>query len=440
MLLLLLACQDPAKESDTTTTVPVEAPGMLGFSNPHARNLIVIQVDTWRADHLSAYGYARETLPITMLRPWRRVDGLMAASSWTPLATASVMTGLEVHHHGLLAFQDGQVRDPVTAPTLGEAFAAAGFRTGLYVGNTFVVSSTGIGRGFEQVYLDPERSGVSNLGKLVDGALSWVDNGKGPFFLFFQPMDMHEPYSPEMQDRGTWAPTDVPFDEDANHQEDALSALWEAGDAAAREELTRTVTAVYDEQTLGLDRSIDRLLTALEKRGLLEETLVVLTADHGETLNDDGLGTFGHGESLRQETLRVPLFFLYPTVPEGSVECPAMGVDLAPTLLELMHLPEMSGIDGHSLQQACRESSRASLFTPDDLWMITAATPRQRISRDCYSSVESVWDLEADPGAGLARPPEELPDTVQLREELNAYTEEILSSLPGKTCNYTGPG
>ncbi len=426
-MLLLLACTSIENTKDSVREQG--PPGLLGFSDMPGENLVIVQVDTLRADHLAAYGYGRPLLDDG--RPWRVVDGYESVASWTPPSTASAMTGLEIEHHGLRWVDQGTPERQIASPTLATHFSQAGYRTALFSGSTWMSAVTGLDAGFDRASLSPELYATSNLGTLVDDALGWVDKAPGPFLMVLHPMDPHDPYSPEEQDRGIYA-QNIPFDMDDLDQKDRVDELLATATGAEREALVQSLRDVYDEQLLGLGRSVEKLLVGLEERGLLNNTLVVLTADHGESF-DEG-GELRHGASLRQEQLMIPLMFLHPRAPAGRLSCLSNNVDLLPTLLDLYDLPEAAQIDGTSLQKGCRRSSIASLYYPGGLWWMSNRSAQSRVAWECRTGEVLAYNLINDPKALSAVDPSSLDDGAQLLGELGARVDSLVAADPSLSC------
>lgn len=424
--------------------------GVPGIGGGDARfdRIVVIEVDTLRADHLSAYGYARETLPRTMQRPWRVIDGYTAASSWTVPATASALTGLEVHHHGLYDVQDDGAVHPLTAPTLGSLFGAAGRATALFTGNPFLTPDTNMADAFGAALLEPPPDGGAGQTTLNPAIAAWLDAAPAEALVLSQPMDPHQPLHPAAADRGTWARADLAFDEDADADTQAaqIAAAWAAGDDAARAQLVTDLNDVYDEALLGLDRGVDALIGALDDHGGLDGTLVVLTSDHGETLYDDVAetgGTLGHGRSLREELVRLPLMLLAPGLApdpgEAATPCLSEQVDLLPTLLRFGGVDVPAGLDGRALQDGCRTRTRSALFRDAAVTALSAATARARVTWTCGDGVRRAYDLTADPRGVAGADPATVPDGPSLEADLSAFAAEIEGTWPTFRCVATAP-
>jgi len=319
----------------------------LSQPSPGAPNVLVIVVDTLRADHLSSYGYARPTSPNIdhIAEQGTLFENAISTCSWSLPSHVSLITGLYQFQHGVTNVQPMSVFGSSVpsfkgALTLGEAFEHHGYRTGAFSANrTWFSHDLGFGRGFihfedyfhspadmwvrtlfgrefSRIYLSrsahskPKRLlrwlGFNSLLDLDDegvgpngGApgvrkrasevnrevLRWVDEDRRPFLVFLNYFDVHEPYGGPYRYPQPW-PQKSPIDQ-------------------------------YDDGVKYVDDSIGILTTELEKRGLLGNTIVVITSDHGEGLWQHGLPT--HGEALYREQIHVPLIFWYPGhVPTGQ--------------------------------------------------------------------------------------------------------------------------
>ena len=323
-LLLTLACGTPE---------PDEAPASAPDIPPRVErpNVVLLTLDTTRADHLGAWGWPHATTP--------NLDGLAArgtrferCDTVAPITLpshASLLTGLLPPRHGVRdngAFQLGP--EPAV---LAEAFAAAGYRTAAVVSATVLARHYGLARGFE-VYDDDlgatshalAETAERSAGDTTDAALSALEDLSSPFFLWVHYFDPHERYAPP----------------------ERVSA-----DASGP-------TPDYDAEIAYMDREIGRLLAALPS-----QTVTVAVGDHGEMLGDHGEDT--HGLLLRQGSRRVPLLMAGPGIPRGhTVSCLARTIDVPLTLLDLAGLTPFPETDGESLAelftQPCPNPERLS--------------------------------------------------------------------------------
>ena len=333
-----------------------------GDPSPAARNAVLICLDTVRAD-LFELAQAHDT-PAARAH-WERAASLVRAQStspWTLPAVGSVFTGLRPERHGLGSFPeqvanlDGRIPGglDVATPTIAERLHALDFETAGFFAQPWL-RGVGIERGFETWTYLP---GFDSRPRIAAAATRWLESRdeKRRFFLYLHWMDAHqhaflgEPeseariaaLSPEMQERAI-----------------ALApAACEIRDAP----LCRQYLAYAGALAL-LRQTVAELLGALEREGSLDDTVVVLFADHGEEFLDhaeieaelafDPRGTYGigHGHSLFGELLHVPLYVWHPSVTPGPSEAPASVVDIAPTLLDYLGIPGPAG-DGQSLRAA----------------------------------------------------------------------------------------
>lgn len=398
----LLAC-DIKPEIEPTSTV---RPGLAGLDDLGIRRVIVVQVDTLRADRLAAYGHDRDTLPAAS--DWLPVHGLHGSASWTLPSTASAMTGLFIAHHGLSHMTPTGANVNVEAETLGSWLTSHGVRTYLASGNEALQIQYGLVRDNDLPQAQLEGRAQRDTVPLVQGTLEWIDTlpEDQPFFAWIQPMDVHEPFHPG-DHHGTYAnPDDLPFDVSEGASEaDQIDQFMEAASAAEsqteRDQIVESLRDVYDECVLNVNDGIELLKRGLAERGLTNDTLIVITADHGETLGEDSLLYFGHGGTVRPELVELPLGFIHPKLSTEPVDCLSQNVDLAPTLLQAMGMPAMPNIDGQALQSSCREVVHSSTFvnntTENRPAEMMASTGEVSVRWNCVENNARAYDLSYDP-------------------------------------------
>ena len=312
-------------------------------SRPAWPNVVLVVLDTVRADHLSLYGYPVATSP--------RLDALargatvytraIAAGSWTVPSHASMFTGRYAFEHGAHTLQlpvhreDGEteaVRPLDTGyVTLAEALREMGYQTAAVVANAgFLNPRWGLDQGFDPYIVQRGRAHVVNT-----RVRRWLNEERRkdrPFFLFVNYMDAHDPYN--ATPREGLLPRPVEYDRGAAVEE--LYRVAMPGDREVPAELVQRVSDQYDTALANLDEELGRLLLALSNRGLLEDALVVVTSDHGEYLGEHNL--VKHSKDVYQEVLWVPLVIKAPRQRQGRVESRhGSHVDL-PRLV-LAHLP-----------------------------------------------------------------------------------------------------
>ncbi|MBL8842040.1 MAG: sulfatase-like hydrolase/transferase [Planctomycetes bacterium] len=373
-------------------TPPGLAIGERGADAGGRPNVLLLVLDTLRADHLGCYGYARATSPNLDALAAKSVlfEECFAQAPHTKPSMASLLTGRLPPRHGVEAF--GASLPPDEQP-LAELLHAAGYRTGLFSANAFVAPTFGFAQGIER-YVGPLVSPAAPLAafhvlarlrdvwvealhlperpwqwyealvslpfdraaarhdpraaELHDELLRFVAAEPTPWFAQVQLMETHAPYRPRLEHRcfdGAAAELDLP--ETTRH----LFLPFARAEPLPPESLAALV-ATYDACIRDVDAEVGALLAQLEERGALDDTVVIVVADHGEEFYDHG--GFGHGHSLHRELLRVPLIVNAPArLPAGRrVPTQVRSLDLLPTLLELLEL-ELPGdappLDGESL-------------------------------------------------------------------------------------------
>jgi arylsulfatase A-like enzyme len=358
-----------------------------------APNVLLVVLDTVRADALSSYGYDRPTTPnidALAARGVRFADAY-AAGSWTLPSHASLFTGRWPHE------LSARIDTPLdgTFPTIAEVAGRKGYQSAGFVANTYFCNAWyGLGRGFLR-YADMEMSlrtvlGNSAIGRRVaremdagpnerpdahfarkDAAtinrefLDWLDDRDParPFFSFLNYFDAHDPYlmlkEPE-QAFGLRPETKAEY---------ASLINWHHADKThVTEREVRMARDCYDDCLAGLDREVGELMDALKRRGLDRSTWVVITADHGEQFGDHKM--FGHGSSLYRTVTHVPLIVVPPVgaaVSPSVVETTVSLRDVTPTLADLLQGPDgaSSPFPGQSLASYWRgdRSDASPAFT-----------------------------------------------------------------------------
>lgn len=290
-------------------------------------NMLFVLIDTLRSERMSAYGYERDTTPFIreLAEGGLRFDRHISQSSWTKSSMASMWTGLTPIRAGITKF-DHTISDEVKMPA--EILADAGFKTvGLYR-NGWVSGYFGFEQGFEKYYrpmgarmdvqaqrMRPNAEAVGSDENVIADAIEFlrIHGDTSRWFLYIHLMDLHE----------------YTYDEE--------SALF--GNA---------VPDLYDNSIRRTDWVVSQLHDYMAERGLLDETIVVILSDHGEAFGERGFE--GHARAVYPETTETPLVISLPfEIPGGAViRSKTTNLDLWPTLLDLIGLPDQGEIDGHS--------------------------------------------------------------------------------------------
>lgn len=323
---------------------PALLPAVAETTDDRPPNIMVILVDTLRADRLSLYGDGERTSPHLdrLARQGVVFTSAVAPSSWTLPSVAALLTG---RYPGELKVGGGQgAKLAKGIPTLAEGFALAGYDTAGFSANFILNPFHGYARGFDAFYLAPVKQYSMPAADLNQRALDWLgQRSERPFFCYLQYMDPHSPYSPPGSDRfsPSNAETFQPRKADGYREGDIYGLI------IGREELESTdhvsgVARCYEDEVCYVDFQIGRLIAALDRQGLLERTVVAVVADHGEELHDRGF--WSHGYTLYDEQLHVPMIVSLPPGLSGQPHTAAAGqrihtpvslVDLFPTLFQL---------------------------------------------------------------------------------------------------------
>jgi len=345
------------------------------------QNVLLITIDTLRADHVGAYGDAAAHTPTLdgLARDGVRFDRAYATAPITLASHASLMTGRYPQGHG--ARHNGLLVDRAT-PTLAEAFARHGFATGAFVAAFPLDRRFGLNRGFETYGDTMPRDESGRLlnerpGRLVvDEALGWLDaHRRGRFFLWVHLFEPHAPY----------------------------------GDPSDPAQAARPAIERYDAEIAEADAQAGRLIAALSDQR--RDTLIVAAADHGEAFGEHG--EISHSVFVYDTTLRVPLIFSGPGVTAAQiVQDPVSLVDVAPTIAALAGLPTFDA-DGQNLQISALRSptadTRSPTSSPRSLYSESFAplldfgwSPLRAIRRGNLKYIAAprpeLYDLSADPG------------------------------------------
>lgn len=401
-------------------------------------NVLLIAVDTLRADRLGCYGNPRGLTPHLdrLAAAGLRFEDATAHAPWTLPSFASIFTSLYPSEHGA----GGRLPDfqalPAGLPTLAERLRDAGFDTAAITNVDFLGPTFGVCRGFEHhdsVYFQTNEE-VRRAAATTDAALDWLaTRGARPWLLFVHYFDPHAAYDPPQEFRAQFA-----------REEDRASA-WKFGSRSelvalrqGRLELDRATMAraeaLYDAEVAYVDREIGRLL---ERSGALDpkrRTVVVLTSDHGEEFFDHG--SWEHGHSVYQELLHVPLIVAAPgRLAPAAIAAPVRLIDLAPTVCELADVPPAPTFRGTSLLALAGAQGRSA---PSSLSEGAFMGPPQRAWRrgsdKLILSEErglELYDLGRDPRETRDRSRDEFPRALELASELE-LTDKALRRTHGQ--------
>ena len=336
----IFACGTPATDSPSTGSFPASA-GV----KADAPTVILISIDTLRADRLGCYGCPAPTSPTVdrfreeaVLFEW----AIAQAPSTLP-SHATMLTSLLPENHG--AFFSRRTALPPSLPTLATVMMAAGYRTAAFTGGGQIAPEFGLDRGFEIYGVN---QGGADFQAAVETGLEWLARDLGrPSFLFLHTYEVHHPYEPDSELLAIF--------EDGY---DGVLPPWiskedleriNRGEIAINDRDLDHIIAAYDAEIRSVDEAFAVLLAGLEELGLAEDTLVIFTSDHGEELGEHGVVGW-HSHTLYDELLRVPLVIRFPQGRHAGTTVGAQVrlLDLAPTVLGEVGLEvpaEFEGVD-----------------------------------------------------------------------------------------------
>ena len=367
-------------------------------------NLLLITLDTTRADHLGCYGKADATTPNldALARSGVKFTRAFCNVPLTLPSHATMMTGLYPPEHGLRVNGEKSLAPDVT--TLAQVFSSRGYRTAAFVAAFVLDSRFGLDRGFH-VYDDYDRPGADEIfddssmyryrsgKKVADAAIAWIRRNRGrPFFCWVHFFDPHRPYYPHPK-----------FDR-----------LYP--------------DSPYDSEVSFMDEQVGRLIRCLKENGLLDTTVVIAAGDHGEGLGEHG--EVEHGLLLYNASMRVPLIVSSPgRVAPGSVADPLVSlVDLFPTILDIFGWTAPGPVSGRSVAAALRGGTiPPKAFYAETEFPLTEYgwSPLQAVVTGEWKYVraprEELYDEKADP--------RELENLAAKRPEEAARMRGLLASL-----------
>ncbi len=370
-------------------------------------NILFILIDTLRADHLPTYGYKVDTAPNLHRLAKKGVvfERVIAPSTWTKTSMASIMTSTDVHRHGVKGIKDVLTTNKLA--TVAGGLKANGYRTMCVNTNSWLSSKFGFDVGFDDYRMHPLVSegffasawDINNeVMNLLDQTLS-----QQPQFLYLHYMDVHAPYIPKPPYFSA-PPLDVPgLGIVADHKLELLYREKQLDTPAVQQR----IIDLYDGEIRTIDVAIDQLLKDLKGMGWLDDTIVVITSDHGEEFLEHGQTE--HGKDLYPETYEVPLIFHWPGhLPAGKkIEAQVRSIDIAPTLFELAGIEIPSSFDGISLlpmkndvlQDRIALSSVGLNDHLPNLDYAAVVSPQHLYLREKINNVVEFYDLKLDPAA-----------------------------------------
>ena len=395
-----------------TLRVILGVAGLLGACDsreelPVARNLVFISVDTLRADRLGCYGYGRDTTPglDRFARQGMLFQQATAPSPWTLPSHASMFTGLSPKRHGAKGFKGKLTKQCMT---LAEHLQERGFQTHAIVSSS-ILTGGGLQRGFDSL-VEVDKGGLKPSAVTTEciAKLDQIDLGKR-FLLLAHYIDPHTDY-------GSLEPFHSRFVEPYEGRATGIGQqLYRAvsGDLEFNAEDVQHLSNLYDGGVAQVDEQVAELFAHIKALGIWDQTLVLVTSDHGEEFLDHG--GLMHGFNHHEEMIRVPLILQGPGIPKGQTSrVPVSLMDLLPTCLLALGLPNPQELEGVALQPLWEtpEQERAgrSFFyeadwdapRPGQQSLSSGSDRALRVGRyklhlNLKTRAQSLFDLESDP-------------------------------------------
>jgi arylsulfatase A-like enzyme len=333
--------------------------------NQHAQrpNILLIIMDTVRADHLSCYGYPLPTTPHLdrLAEEGVRFTNAISTGGWTVPTHASLFTGTFPGFHGA---RDGHPILNENIPTLAETLGNWGYQRAGFTNVGWLNENAGLTRGFDtfvQVYRLHQGRSIPVLIRRVLSKILWMLLGRKlagasltnryvkrwlahresarPFFIFINYSEAHAPYQPPRSFAHRFLePYGLSFSEAQRVNYDPVKHV--TGTVPMDERDFNVLRALYDAEIAYLDTKLGELFSYLDRQNLMDQTLIIVSADHGENFGDHGL--MGHKWCLYDTLLRVPLIIRYPScfTPGTTIDDQVQLVDIFPTLMEVLDIHE----------------------------------------------------------------------------------------------------
>ena len=407
--------------------------------------IVLVTIDTLRADRVSFDGYRLPTTPFLDRLAGEGVvfERAYATSSWTPPTMASIFTGVPPMTHGVVSgeiVETKAVRQPIlpeSLSTLAELVGKSGYRTLGVASNRHLALDLGFGQGFDR-YFDPptflNAAAVNDKARLLLAAeygTDWrVGWRKRPLFLWLHYFDPHDPYLPYDPWMAAHAPGVAAFgpQSPARTVMRDLKQRFPQPDAA----LAEAIRPFYDSEI----RRTDQLLADLwSELGSDDNVLFIFTADHGEEMAEHG--GLGHSQTLYDEVTRIPLLFWWPRGLPGGVRVaqPVSALDILPTILDLLGQPVPSGLPGRSLAPLWRTAPAGGapperrpvfleLAPPKPFRWAVVDGDRKLILDPASPATPELYDLASDPGEKLNLAAREPAEVERLRAELRTWARK----------------
>jgi arylsulfatase A-like enzyme len=437
-------------------------------SGPAPRGVLLVVIDTLRADHLGIYGYSRPTSPHldALARDAVVFRNAVSPSPWTLPALATIMTSLYPSVHGADRYSpvndarwlfDREGFVPTSAlhesrTTLAEVLGRQGIATAGFVQGSFPSAVFGLAQGFDH-YRDNDTPGIRFD---IEDLLAWLDTEQPErFFIYLHTVEVHSPYTPialqplfaarrpqapmdyyetaleEERERFESIDFDPGYDGPVTGTLENIQAPGRRGRPPSQRDLNHLI-ALYDRGIAYTDYWMGRLFEELKERGLYDETLLIVTSDHGDEFLEHG--GLEHGRTYFEEMLRVPLIIRDPREGHGQVIEQQVGlIDILPSVLDAVGIPAELRIQGRSLRPLWLDESLPEQLQVGEASVVpgleAVRTNRWKYVRreraEAGQVREALFDLEEDPGERVNRCPIDPTACGAFRRKLQAWKADM---------------
>jgi arylsulfatase A-like enzyme len=323
-------------------------------STPEEPNVVMIVLDTLRADRLGTYGNPQDLSPGLDALGNRGVvfDRAFAASPWTWPSTASLLTSLSPPQHGIVGSKSSFLVEELH--TLAEVFLQHGVTTAAFSANPLICAERNFDQGFEGFFEHVQEDANS----ILPQATQWLrENGENRFFLYLHLLDTHTPYQPDPVMKERFCGEAPPgYSEQMTYSLLQAHLNGELEDTSKLDEFVEYYSELYSAEVATLDAKLSSFFATLRSMGLDDRTVIAVTSDHGEEFMEHTM--LGHGRQFFSESMQVPLIMLGPGIPAGKrVEARVENRYLAPTLLAAANLSAPESMPFVNLLEATEESN-----------------------------------------------------------------------------------
>lgn len=402
---------------------------------PEGTNVIMIVIDTLRADHLGSYGYHRNTSPNLdrFAEESLFFENVVATSCWTPPGTGSILTGLYPKNHKVF---DMKAKLPREVPFLPQILKDQGYHTFGFSTNSLAGERMGFDRGYDVYYMFPttnKRPGrYLRSEKLHRDLFPFLESmeEKENVFLYIHYTDPHIPYDPGELHYAK--ENKMPEKWTRGHSFVMQSDVYQKLERLEQKRVIEEMINRYDDEILYMDKSIEKLFELLKKKGLYDKSIIIVVSDHGEAFKEHY--DLGHWRTLYDEEIMVPLMIRLPAGEPRRISQQFSQVHIVPTLLDLLGIPQPAGLDGISLfsDEPLPEYAYAHLITKHTEVMNASRSPHHKmILTDISKKVKKTAPSESPPGengTGFRW----FDENVRIRSRRKHTTFELASASDGR--------